>query len=124
MEKEHLIIIAILGIILYMCMKKSEGFYYDVEEKPVNIPERFRYHYDLPVNIPQHIRYEEPVPVLTLSNNPNNETITTPAYIRSTMNIMGSQHVRNHIRSNRRNNMMSSMMYGECPDPQNCASDY
>ena len=111
MEKEHLIIIAILGVILYMCMNKSEGFYVDM---PVNIPEHIRYQNDMPVNIPQHIRYQ------TLSSNPNPN-----ARIRSNMNIMGSQHVRNHIRSDRRNNMMNSMLYGrevvDCAtDPQSC----
>ena len=47
MEKEHLIIIAILAVILYMCMKKTEGFYGQVETNP-------------PTLFAQNIRYEKP----------------------------------------------------------------
>ncbi len=93
MEKEHLIIIVILGVILYMCMNKSEGFSYryaDIDFPPQGPP---------PPQ-PQRIRYEE-------------KGGGIPGFrVRSSMNIMGSQHVRNHIRSDRRNNMMNSMMYG------------
>ena len=110
MEKEHLIIIAILGVILYMCMNKSEGFNYQVDPPgPVN---RIRYQVDPPGPV-AHIRYQSG----TLSTNPNARI--------SSMNIMGSQHVRNHIRSDRRNNMMNSMMYGyqacdPAVNPQDC----
>jgi hypothetical protein len=114
MEKEHLIIIAILGVILYMCMNKSEGFYVDM---PVNIPEHIRYQNDMPVNIPQRIRYQDAP--LTLSQNPDNQPITMNR-IRSNMNIMGSQYVTGHIRRDRRNNMMNSMLYGYQND---CATD-
>ncbi len=95
MEKEHLIIIVILGVILYMCMNKSEGFSYryaDIDFPPQGPPP--------PPPQPQRVRYEEKgggIPGLR---------------VRSSMNIMGSQHVKNHIRSDRRNNMMNSMMYG------------
>ena len=118
MEKEHLIIIAILGVILYMCMNKSEGFNYQLGGPcgDGGCGQRIRYHIDPPGPV-NHIRYQSG----TLSTNPN-------ARLRSSMNIMGSQHVRNHIRSDRRNNMMNSMMYGYQPtcdpnvNPQDCGS--
>ena len=106
MEKEHLIIIAILGVILYMCMNKSEGFNYQQGGIGDFDLQRIRYDAPGPIN---RIRYQDAP--LTLSQNPKDEPITMNR-IRSNMNIMGSQHVRNHIRSDRRNNMMSSMMYG------------
>ncbi len=122
MEKEHLIIIAILGVILYMCMNKSEGFNYQQGGIGDYKPQHIRYQMGGPCGdggCTQRIRYENEEPPKTLTNNPN-------ARLRSSMNIMGSQHVRNHIRSDRRNNMMNSMMYGYQPtcdpnvNPQDC----
>ena len=117
MEKEHLIIIAILGVILYMCMNKSEGFNY--QEMPgANIPAQYIRYQEMPgANIPQRIRYQDAP--LTLSQNPKDEPITMNR-IRSNMNIMGSQYVTGHIRRDRRNNMMNSMLYGYQND---CATD-
>ena len=123
MEKEHLIIIAILGVILYMCMTKSEGFNY--EEIPFEVPPSGHVRYQVPPgpvshirqggpcgdgSCPQHIRTDAPLGVPTGGSTGGSD-----------MNIMYSQYITNHIRSNRRNNMMNSMMYGyKNPDPANC----
>ena len=121
MEKEHLIIIAILGVILYMCMNKSEGFNYQQGGIGDFDLQRIRYDAPGPIN---RIRYQDAP--LTLSQNPDNQPISMNR-IRSNMNIMGSQYVTGHIRRDRRNNMMNSMLYGyqTCDpsvDPQNCGS--
>ncbi len=122
MEKEHLIIIAILGVILYMCMNKSEGFSYRNDPQncgPDGCEARIRTRQiggpcgekgcdDPPPTA--YIRYEKP-------GGPG-------LRIHSNMNIMGSQHIKSHIRNDRRNNMMSSMMYGyQNGDPQDCGPD-
>ena len=48
MEKEHLIIIAILAVILYMCMNKSEKFYGLSSEPGVGFAQNIRYGQQLP----------------------------------------------------------------------------
>jgi hypothetical protein len=106
MEKEHLIIIAILGVILYMCMNKSEGFNYQ-QGGIGDYKDTQRIRYEKP-GPDLHIRYQSG----TLSTNPNARI--------SNMNIMGSQYVTGHIRRDRRNNMMNSMLYGYQND---CATD-
>ena len=101
MEKEHLIIIAILAVILYMCMNKSEKFYGLTEEEGKQ-----------GTLFAQRLRYG-PIP-------PHDGGFAQRIR-RNDMNIMGSQYITGHIRNDRRNNMMNSMMYG-CDDPQNCGS--
>ena len=117
MEKEHLIIIAILAVILYMCMNKSEKFYGLTEEEGKQgtlFAQRLRYGPIPPHDggFAQNIRYG-PIP-------PHDGGFAQRIR-RNDMNIMGSQYITGHIRNDRRNNMMNSMMYG-CDDPQNCGS--
>lgn len=120
MEKEHLIIIAILAVILYMCMNKSEKFYGPTEEdrqRGANFAQNIRYQ-DASGKVPytsfaQNIRYQD------CGGKPCGEAFAQRIH-RNDMNIFGSQYIKGHIRNDRRNNMMSSMMYG---DPRDCGEN-
>ena len=138
MEKEHLIIIAILAVILYMCMNKSEKFYGLTEEERRQgtlFAQNIRYGLpppDIEGQFAQNIRYEKPYGEQFAQNIRRGDAYTcvktgdgqemcqkqggNDAFAqrvrRNDMNIMGSQYITGHIRNDRRNNMMNSMMYG------------
>ena len=129
MEKEHLIIIAILAVILYMCMNKSEKFYGDTLSNQ-GFAQNIRYEKPIGEQFAQNIRRGGAYTCVKTGDGQQicKEQGGNDAFAqrvrRNDMNIFGSQYVKGHIRNDRRNNMMSSMMYGyQNPDPQDCGEN-
>ena len=122
MEKEHLIIIAILAVILYMCMKKSEGFYGNAPgTEAVGFAQNIRYSPmpgPDPTQFAQNIRRGDAYTCVKtgdgqeMCKKQGGNDAFAQRVRRNDMNIMGSQYITGHIRNDRRNNMMNSMMYG------------
>lgn len=119
MEREHLIIIALILVALYMMNKDTKDTVQGMG--PAN-----------------RIRYNFPCSDGSMAASPMDcppivEPFAVPQRIRhSDKYIGGSEHIKNHIRHNNRNNMFNAMMEGcgdkkpegfrftTCEDPRDC----
>lgn len=119
MEREHLIIIALILVALYMMNKDTKDTVQGMG----------------PANRIRYITDEELAALQARGGppGPGQEPFAMPQRIRhSDKYIGGSEHIKNHIRHNNRNNMFNAMMEGcgdkkpegfrftTCEDPRDC----
>jgi len=94
MEREHLIIVAILALVLYMLMKHTGD---------CNCSGCMK---DRTVSLPAHIRYANP-------GDPDWVPPATLGHIRYSDKYIGAgQHIKNHIRHDSRQGMFNGMFSG------------
>lgn len=103
MEQEHLIIVAILAVILYMIMKHSENCNCGscMQSKMIGPLGHIRHREEsLAAGPPARIRYEENI-------------VGPLGHIRVSDKYIGAgQHIKQHIRYDNRNGMFSGMFSG------------
>jgi hypothetical protein len=105
MEREHLIIVAILALVLYMLMKHSGDCNCTgcMQDKMLNMPARIRYGVigdDVPTSA--RIRYRG-----------IGDDVPTSGYIRHSDKYIGAgQHIKNHIRYDSKHGMFNGMFSG------------
>jgi hypothetical protein len=108
MEREHLIIVAILALVLYMLMKHSSDCDCTkcMKDKMISPLGHIRYQDDMPITA--HIRMR--------SENPLDGPLPEPSsHIRTSYSdkyIGAGQHIKSHIRYDSRQGMFNGMFSG------------
>ena len=113
MEREHLIIVAILALVLFMLMKHSDdcncsGY---MKDKMVNMPAHIRYRGDEPTSTAAHIRTRR----FGGCGPDGTSDCGSLGHIRvrySDKYIGAGQHIKNHIRHDSRQSMFNGMFSG------------
>ena len=120
MEREHLIIVAILALVLFMLMKHSGDCNCSgcMKDKMVNMPAHIRYRGDEPTSTAAHIRTRR-FDATDCNNAPCSEcqgfNCKPDQHIRvrySDKYIGAGQHIKNHIRHDSRQSMFNGMFSG------------